>query len=141
VEKHRLYVKALGLVGVKPIFGAFRKKDLKCRVCKKYYNTHEENQTEVNIAIKLFETAIDDEWDTAMIISGDSDLIPSILAVKKSFPDKQICVVVPPARSAVELKNIADTSNKIKLKQLVSSQFDEEIRIKEEQVLRKPSSW
>ena len=62
--------------------------DRTCRVCRQPYRTFEEKQTDVNIAIKILETAVKDEWDIAYVVSGDSDLIPSLKAVKRLFPMK-----------------------------------------------------
>jgi hypothetical protein len=76
------------LNGVKIIYGEFKKRDKFCRICKKTYQTFEEKQTDVNIAIQLFKLSIQEKYDKALIISGDSDLIPSIEAVKSTFPNK-----------------------------------------------------
>ena len=92
--KHQIYVKALQFIGVEVVFGAFRYVDKTCRVCHKQYKTFEEKQTDVNIAIKLFQTAVQDLWDTAVIVSGDSYLIPAIEAVKNTFPTKRIGLVI-----------------------------------------------
>lgn len=139
--RHQTYVRALQLVGVKPIFGSFRMKDTTCRVCKKSYQIPEEKQTDVNIAIKLFQTAAIDAWDTAVIISGDSDLIPAIKAVKETFPAKRVVIAIPIGRRAEELKQAADFHKKVKQKHLQSCQFDDTITIDKNIVLKRPDSW
>jgi len=97
--------------------------------------------TDVNIAIQLFEAAIKDRFDTAMIVSGDSDLIPSIEAVKSAFPAKRIGVVIPIGRRAEALKNSCDFHIKMKEKHLRTSQFPEEIDLGDDKKLVRPSSW
>jgi len=141
VTRHKTYVEALRAVDVEPIFGAFRRKDLKCRICHKAYKTYEEKQTDVNIAIKLFETAIDDTWDIACIVSGDSDLIPAIKAVKKTFPLKQIGIVIPIGRRAEELKAVTDFHRKIKEKHLRTCQFRDEIDVAGGRKIVRPGAW
>lgn len=141
VVKHKTYISALRTTSVQPILGAFRRKDKYCTLCKREYPTYEEKRTDVNIAIKLFQTAIIDSWDTALIISGDSDLIPAIEAVKKSFPSKQIGVIIPIGRRAEELKIVADFHRKMKLKHLETSQFPEEIVLNGGGIIKKPLSW
>ncbi|MEA3346534.1 MAG: NYN domain-containing protein [Candidatus Auribacterota bacterium] len=141
LAKHQIYVKALQLAGVKPIFGAFRMKDSKCRICHKQYKIPEEKQTDVNIAINLFQTAIADTWDTALIISGDSDLIPAIEAVKKTFPTKQLGIAIPIGRRAEELKQVTDFHRKVKQKHLQTCQFDDAITIDDNNVLQRPATW
>ncbi|MBI4835302.1 MAG: NYN domain-containing protein [Planctomycetes bacterium] len=141
LNRHQTYVKALQFVNVKPILGVFRYIDLTCPVCHKSYNTFREKRTDVNIAINLFQTAIDDTWDTALIISGDSDLIPAIASIKKKFPAKRIGVVIPIGRRAEELKQVADFHMKIKTKHLATCQFDDVIKVDNSLTLNRPSSW
>ena len=140
VEKHKNYVRALELEGVKPVFGEFRRKDRRCPKCGKIYPTFEEKETDVNIAIKLFQTALANLYDTALIVSGDSDLIPALEAVKQTFPDKRIIVVIPIGRHAEALKQTAHAHMKLKEKHLASCQFEDEIR-KGDLVLIRPDSW
>ncbi|MDP2944811.1 MAG: hypothetical protein Q8N86_00415, partial [Atribacterota bacterium] len=59
-----------------------------------------------------------DKFDKAYIISGDSDLIPSVEAVKALFPHKQIGVIIPIGRRAELLKLKCDFHMKIKEKHL-----------------------
>ena len=99
-------ISGLNHVGVKVILGEFKLKDKKCRSCHCLYKTYEEKQTDVNISIKLFQEAIYDNYDTAMIISGDSDLMPALKAVKQTFPSKQIGVIIPIGRCAESLKKL-----------------------------------
>jgi len=66
---------------------------IKCHNCNKYFSTHEEKRTDVNIALKLLGDAFDDLYDKAIIISADSDLLPVIQSVHKYFPDKEIGVM------------------------------------------------
>jgi uncharacterized LabA/DUF88 family protein len=139
--KHQTYVKALQFVGVEVVFGAFRYVDKTCRICHKQYKTFEEKQTDVNIAIKLFQTAVQDLWDTAIIVSGDSDLIPAIQAAKSTFPAKRIGLVIPIGRRAEELKQVVDFHMKLKEKHLATSQFEDEITIDGGVKLTRPSAW
>lgn len=141
LARHQNYVSALRMVNVKIVFGAFRNVDQTCQICHKTYQTFREKRTDVNIAIKLFQTAIADMWDKALIISGDSDLIPAIEAVKTTFPTKRIEIVIPIGRRAEELKQIADFHRKVKQKHLATCQFDDIITIDANTSLQRPSSW
>lgn len=141
VKRHKIYVKALQNAGVNVVLGAFRYVDKKCGKCKSLYNTFEEKRTDVNIAIKLFETAIENSWDKALIVSGDSDLIPAIEAVKRSFPSKSIGIVIPIGRRAEELKQVADFHRKVKLKHLSTCQFEDTIYLGDGVQLERPANW
>ncbi|MBU0503368.1 MAG: NYN domain-containing protein [Candidatus Omnitrophota bacterium] len=141
LARHQIYVRALQSEGVQPVFGEFRRVDRVCKVCHRQYQTFEEKQTDVNIAIKLFETAVTDLWDTAIIISGDSDLIPALKAVKATFPTKKVGIIIPIARRAEELKQAADFHMKIKEKHLMSCQFEDMVIIDKNTKLTRPITW
>lgn len=123
------------------IFGKFKHRDRRCPNCGKTYRTFEEKQTDVNIALHLFETALEDRFDTAIIVSGDSDLLPSIEAVKSSFPAKRVGVVIPIGRHAEELKHRCDFHIRMKEKHLRDSEFPDEIELGDDQKLGRPPSW
>ena len=141
IKKHKKYIKALELQNIQIVYGEFRKKDKLCPLCKRTYTTFEEKQTDVNVALNLFELAIQDQYDTAIIISGDSDLIPSIQAVKSTFPTKQVGVVIPIGRRAELLKQICDFHIKMKEKHLKTSLFEKEIDLGNNKKLICPAEW
>ena len=140
MERHKIYVRALESKGIKPIFGEFKRKDKFCYACKKLTQSYEEKETDVNIAIKLFQTAIHDLYDMAIIISGDSDLIPAIQAVKDTFPDKTIGVVIPIGRRAEALKHVAHFHMKMKLKHLETCQLSDRVEL-DGKIIVRPESW
>jgi uncharacterized LabA/DUF88 family protein len=47
------------------------------------FTTFEEKETDVNLALKIFEDAFFDNYDRAIIISGDSDIIPVIATIRR----------------------------------------------------------
>lgn len=139
-KRHKTYIRALEQYNVETIYGKFKKRDKTCPKCKKKFTTAEEKQTDVNIAIHLFQKAIEDQYDTAYIISGDSDLIPSVKAVRKTFPDKRIGIIIPIGREANELKNICDFYIRLKEKHLTSCLLPQEIDLGNN-TLFCPPSW
>lgn len=141
MTKHKNYIKALEHAGIKTIYGSFRHVDKFCTKCNRYYNTYEEKRTDVNIAINLFKEALHDNYDIAIIISGDSDLIPAIESAKSAFPEKQFGIVTPINRSAEELKHAAHFHMKMKEKHLMSCRFDDDVTLTDGQVLTCPASW
>ncbi|MDD5589379.1 MAG: NYN domain-containing protein [Candidatus Nanoarchaeia archaeon] len=140
-QKHQLLIRASELSNVQIIYGEFKRKDKYCTLCKRYFISREEKMTDVNIAIYLFDMAYHDTYDKAIIVSADSDLIPTIKAVHKNFPTKEIGILLPICRRSESLKNEADFHMKIKEKHLKSSLFPEEIHIENNQILKCPDSW
>jgi uncharacterized LabA/DUF88 family protein len=98
-RRHREYVTALRAVGVTPILGRFKIKNRECRRCGTSWQDHEEKETDVNIALRLLLGAVKNEYDRALLISGDSDLAPAVRAVKKECPSKNIRIIAPVNRA------------------------------------------
>ena len=140
VKRHMNYIKALRSVGVEFVKGRFKDKTLKCHHCLKYYNTHEEKQTDVNIAVQIVADAAIDKFDKAVIISADSDLIPIIKTVHALCPEKEVGVMFPIGRNSFELRQEADFTRKMKCDRLISCQFPETIKIGKE-IIERPASW
>jgi uncharacterized LabA/DUF88 family protein len=59
------------------------------------YGTYEEKQTDVNLALAIFEGGILDFYDKAFILSGDSDIAPAIHRVKRHKKDKHFTCILP----------------------------------------------
>lgn len=55
-----------------------------------------------------------DLCDKAVIISGDSDLVPAIEMVKEHYPKKIIEVLVPPGRKAKKIERASDQIKTVK---------------------------
>ncbi len=141
VKRHNIYIKALEENKVKVIKGKFRQKDKYCNYCKKTTKTYEEKETDVNIAIYLLKLAFKDQYDEAMIISGDSDLIPAIREVKKEFPDKKITIIIPPFRKAHHLVSISDNKIKLTEKHLSLNQLPEKMICRDGSIIERPKEW
>ncbi|GBU23364.1 hypothetical protein R80B4_03281 [Fibrobacteres bacterium R8-0-B4] len=142
VARHELFIQAQEAFGVHPIYGKFKEVYKYCLAsCKQKYKTYEEKQTDVNIAIKLFEQAKLDTYDRAIILSGDSDQVPAIQAIKEHFPTKRISILVPPGRHADELKHEANSCLKIKYKNLEYARLPDEVKLADGTTIYCPDSW
>lgn len=96
LQAQKKYIKALKIADVQPILGFFKKKDRRCPKCNHNWNSHEEKETDVNIASYLIDLAYQNAFDRALIISNDSDLGPAIRLIRKRFPNKRITTIAPP---------------------------------------------
>ena len=63
---------------------------------------------DVNIAMELLVDAQLDKFDTAMLISADSDLTGPVLKVRNLFPKKRVVIAFPPDRVSERLKREAN---------------------------------
>ena len=139
--RHKTLIKVLESTDVTIVYGEFRKRERTCPNCRRTYSSHEEKQTDVNIAIDLFRLAILDRYDTALILSGDSDLIPSIKAVKSTFPSKKVGILIPIGRRAEELKQHCDFHIKIREKNLARCVFPDTVILSDGTRIAKPPTW
>lgn len=100
-KRHRDYVAAIQSMGVEPIMGRFKERRIKCKAkCRQEFLTHEEKETDVNIGAHLVADALNDDFDTAMVISADTDLAAVVKLVRELVgkKDKRIITVAPPGR-------------------------------------------
>ncbi len=93
--------------------------------------------TDVNIATQLLIGAYQDQYDMAMLISGDSDLVPPIRQVHALFPLKRVFVAFPPKRQNQSVALVAKGSMAIGRKKLVESQFPETVMKRDGFMLKK----
>jgi uncharacterized LabA/DUF88 family protein len=112
-----------------------------CKRCNQPFQSHEEKETDVNIAITLMEILFNDECDVAVIVSGDTDLATALRAAKRLFPHKQFGVVFPYKRHNAELDGLADRSTVLKPKRYEQHQFPNTVTTSVGDVVMKPASW
>jgi uncharacterized LabA/DUF88 family protein len=139
--RHRLYIRALENEGVRTIYGEFKRKRKHCHLCDGHFWSREEKQTDVNIALWLFTTAIMDRYDKAIIISGDTDLLPAMKTVRTVFPGKEIGVVIPIGRASDDFKKQADFHYKMREHHLRKSQFPDPQRLTDGTLIARPPTW
>lgn len=122
-------------------YGKYQKNFFECRRCGEKNPSPNEKMTDVNIAVELLCDAYEDNYDTAILISGDSDLIPPINTVHKLFKNKRIVVAFPPERHNRSMELAAKGSFIIGRKKLQDSLFLDEIIKPDGFILKKPDSW
>ena len=142
IIRHKAYIQCLEHTGIKVHLGRFKKKAVKYRnkkvsVC---IETHEEKETDVAIAIKAFELFHTDSIDILVIVSGDSDMVPAVRAVKKNFPTKKVISVFPAGRKSDDMSSIVDASFKASSGKYKDHQLDNPYHLDNMQIA-KPDSW
>ena len=136
------YLEALGTQPLIQIFeGQFLDKQRECFRCQRKWTDHEEKMTDVNIATQLLLDAFDDKFDTALVISGDSDLVPPIRAIRQRNSTKRIIVVFPPSRTSIQLQNACHAAFTIGRANLAASVFPDEVLKNDGYLLKRPLSW
>lgn len=125
-QKHAQYIERLRKENVIPVLGKFKEKDIYCKNCHTYFKSHEEKRTDVNVALKIVSEAVLNKYDTAILVSGDTDMIPAIDTLRELALNKRMGVLFPLNRFSNELKEVADFTLKIKKDVLLDSLFEKE---------------
>jgi len=141
-ERHAAYIKCLQATGVEVRLGRFKNKNVWCPACKTHFQAHEEKETDVAIAVMVLELFQRNECDTIVLISGDTDLAPSIRAATRMFPNKEIWMGFPHGRLNRELKQIVGhRSFKLKKERYAKHQFPTPYVLPDGSEIEKPPLW
>jgi uncharacterized LabA/DUF88 family protein len=98
-SRHRVYTAALNAEGVECIMGQFKRKTIRCGICRKQYVGHEEKESDVAIGVHLLNDCYLDRLDVAYIVTTDSDLAPAVRTVRSAHPRIELVTVSTPGRS------------------------------------------
>lgn len=139
-KRQSIYIEALESVGIKVFYGNYQRNTTECRQCGNIWPTFYEKMTDVNIATQMMIDAFQDKYNMAMLISGDSDLVPPIKAIHDLF-NKRVFVAFPPKRHNYSVALVAKGSMTIGRKKIVNSLFEYEVVKKDGFILRKPGEW
>jgi uncharacterized LabA/DUF88 family protein len=140
-DRHRLYMRCLRETGVNVELGRFKAKEARCPCCRARFTAHEEKETDVAIATRLFEVCHADEADTVILVTGDTDLAPAVRTCKRLFADKVILFAFPYRRANAELAGIARESFSIKLRSCLRHQFPDPLVLPDGTSVSKPPNW
>lgn len=142
MQRQTTYLEALDtLPNLQLHFGHYLEKPRKCRHCGAQWLDYEEKMTDVNVAMQLLTDAYEDRFDTALLISADSDLTTPINMVRAKFPDKKIIVALPPNRRSHQLIHAANSSFIINETAYRRSQLPDQVWRKDGFALCRPGYW
>ncbi|MCB2263027.1 MAG: NYN domain-containing protein [Candidatus Thiosymbion ectosymbiont of Robbea hypermnestra] len=122
-------------------FGYYLPKQRQCKGCGTTWISYEEKMTDVNIAAQLLVDAYEDRYDTAIIVSGDSDLTTPVKKVREHFEDKRLIVAFPPARRSSDLTKAAHGHFVIGVDKLRKNLLPDEITTSSGYMIKRPSEW
>jgi len=141
-KRQSIYIEALEtLLKVDIFYGHYQQNPFDCKKCGNRTWIPNEKMTDVNIAVEMLTDAFQDKFDTALLISADSDLSAPIKRVQTLFPQKQVILAFPPNRASEKLKQVAKSCFTIGRKKLMESQFPDMVKKANGFVLERPVSW
>jgi uncharacterized LabA/DUF88 family protein len=139
-RRHRTLLRCLEYSGVVVELSRFKKKTTRCEHCSKMIVRREEKETDVALAARLFECFHTDECETAVIMSGDTDIAPAVRTAQKLFPNKEIAFAFPFGRKNKELTKLVQISFQMTKEQYNKHQFPDQIEVSG-RLLHKPKDW
>lgn len=141
IRQHN-YLEVLSLRGnIEFYFGNYRDKSFNCSGCARPNFIPNEKQTDVNIAVQMLVDAYENIFDVAVIISGDSDLVPPIKEIRRLFPEKKIFACFPPRRRSKEIRKMCSGEIIIGEADLKNSQLPEIVTRPDGYEYKRPTNW
>jgi hypothetical protein len=95
-KRHQQYINALRYFGVKCELSHFISETVSCNKCHNTWQDPHEKESDVNLALAVYDDASRDIFDLAYLITADSDQAATARMFKKRFPGKQLVSVAPP---------------------------------------------
>ncbi len=142
VKRQNTFLEALAtLKQLKIYYGKYQMNTIECKRCGNLWAVPNEKMTDVNISIELLSDAFQNNFDIALLISGDSDLSGPLKKIHELFLDKRTIVAFPPATFSFELSKAADAYFTIGRKKFADSVFPDEIVKDGGYFLKKPVRW
>lgn len=142
-ERQQTYLDALEAHGgvTTPHVGRFQRKTVKCRKCDQTFDAHEEKESDVSFGVQMVEDAARGLYRQALIVSGDSDMMPAIRAVRRIDSQIRIVAVFPPKRSSYDLQQTADATLNIWDRVPERHQLPNPVIAADGSLIHRPSHW
>jgi uncharacterized LabA/DUF88 family protein len=111
-----------------------------CKACGAGNERRQEKQTDVNLAVDVVQHAHRNAYDTAIIVSGDSDLRAAVVASQSA--GKRVIVGFPPLRVSDQLADVADGSFVISNTKIRTNQLPADVAASDgSRTLSCPTEW
>jgi len=121
-------------------FGIFQPDPKRCENCSAISFHPQEKRTDVNIATQLLYDAIRNNFDTAFLITGDSDQVPTIQMAREVFK-KRVIVIFPPKRTSADLQKVANAVYRLGEAKFKQSLLPDRITLPSGKEIACPAKW
>lgn len=123
--------------------GHYKKKKFKCQNCGFKNKTYEEKESDVRIATGMLVDVFARRCDVSIIVSADSDMIPSVEIIKAFAPEHPVVDFIPPNQKSFALAGKCDAvlwMEQYKAR-FIQSILPSEIKLANGHVLHRPENW
>jgi len=98
LTRHQKFARAQEACGVTVIMGHYIGLPMDCKECGHEWQMSSEKETDVNLALSIFDDARQDRFDHAYLVTADSDQGATARFLKDCFPEKKLTSVAPPGK-------------------------------------------
>ena len=141
IQRHEHYLACLRSTGVEVRLSHFKTKVVWCPECSAKITRHEEKETDVAMATRIFKLLLRDRCDVVGVVTGDSDLAPAMEAARNLFPSKRVVSFFPFHRVSKELRQVASSHFSFSAASYLRHQLPNPLRLPDGRVIYKPAGW
>lgn len=123
--------------------GRYKKKKFKCQNCGFKNDTYEEKESDVRVATGMLVDVFSKRCDITVVVSADSDMIPSVEIIKNFAPEHPVYAFIPPTQKSYALVSKCDKTiwlEKYRAR-FMQSILPEEVTLESGHIIRRPSNW
>ena len=123
--------------------GRYKKKKFKCQNCGFKNKTYEEKESDVRVATGMLVDLFSKRCDITIVVSADSDMIPSVEIIKAFAPNHPVHAFIPPNQKSFALVSKCDTTVWLShyKARFVQSMLPDEVQLENGHVLHRPENW
>jgi uncharacterized LabA/DUF88 family protein len=141
IERHQRYIDILRASGVTTRLGQFKRRRVVCPVCGAVRARFEEKETDVAIASRLLAPETREHFDLALVVTGDTDLVPAIETARLGPAALAVAVAFPYRRVNRQLRFAADASFRLGTASYLSHQFPAAALGSDGHPMTRPAEW
>ena len=114
LKRHEAYIAAMEAEGVRVLQGHTTHEDMDCNACGHVWKQPREKETDINVALSLFDSAFSGRIDIAFLVTADTDQAATLRFVGQMCPNVRVVVLTPPGRpTPAHLQNLSWKSVRI----------------------------
>ena len=142
--RHERYKAALEAVNVRCLMGHTTKEPMHCKhpECGHRWDQPREKETDINVALSMYNGAIDDIYDVGFLITADTDQAATLRLIEQRFPNKKLVAVYPPARDiSKHLRDLTHVQIKLKESHIDECVFPAMVRPADGRLVTRPHEY
>ena len=141
-KRQNTYLNALKTTkGVELFYGKYDTIFLTCSRCNYKNEYPHEKMSDVQLATQLVNDAAMNQFDVALLICGDRDILPAIEICRNFYSDKRIVAAFPPMRSCDDIRYAVNAYIHVTESELKKSQLPSPIKDNRGRILHCPKEW